>query len=268
MAYLGGRLDEVALDRYAQADDGSVWYLGEDVFDYAHGTVSATEGTWLAGRDGPAAMIMPAKPKVGDVFRTENADGIVFEEVTVKTVGKTVAGPHGPVRGAMVGQELHSDGTHEDKVFAPAYGEFRTAGGGDLEAMALAVPADALKGPPPPELHALSTGSGAVLESARIGDWPAATATLGHLDSAWSAVRAGRPPPMVAARLGGSLAALSSGSATASPPRSPLPRAPSSTRGLRGLRSAADARNLPAAGDHPARLGARMRNLAASAPSG
>src|SRR6266498_2902874 len=73
VAYLDGRLEEVALDRYAQADDGSVWYFGEDVFEYRNGVVATTEGTWLAGRDGPPAMIMPAKPKVGDVYRTENA---------------------------------------------------------------------------------------------------------------------------------------------------------------------------------------------------
>src|SRR4029450_10646 len=41
MAYLDGRLEEVALDRYAQADDGSVWYLGEDVFDSRKGAVWA-----------------------------------------------------------------------------------------------------------------------------------------------------------------------------------------------------------------------------------
>jgi len=63
MAYLDGRLEEVALDRYAQADDGSVWYLGEDVFDYRNGAIAFTEGTWLAGRDAlPGAMIMPAEP--------------------------------------------------------------------------------------------------------------------------------------------------------------------------------------------------------------
>jgi hypothetical protein len=33
VAYLDGRIQEVALDRYAQADDGSVWYFGEDVAD-------------------------------------------------------------------------------------------------------------------------------------------------------------------------------------------------------------------------------------------
>ena len=29
VAFEGGRIEEVALDFYAQADDGSVWYLGE-----------------------------------------------------------------------------------------------------------------------------------------------------------------------------------------------------------------------------------------------
>ncbi|TMK59278.1 MAG: hypothetical protein E6G60_14780, partial [Actinobacteria bacterium] len=37
MAFLDGRIEEIAIDRYAQADDGSVWYFGEDVFDYRHG---------------------------------------------------------------------------------------------------------------------------------------------------------------------------------------------------------------------------------------
>src|SRR5918995_113446 len=83
VAFLGGRLHEVALDWYAQADDGSVWYLGEDVFNYDEGAIADTDGTWVAGEDAPIAMIMPARPRVGDVYRPENAPGVVFEEVTV-----------------------------------------------------------------------------------------------------------------------------------------------------------------------------------------
>jgi hypothetical protein len=63
---------EVAVDVYAQADDGSVWYLGEDVVDYERGVAAPTAGTWRVGLDGPAAMIMLAHPRVGDVYRTEN----------------------------------------------------------------------------------------------------------------------------------------------------------------------------------------------------
>ena len=41
VAYLDGRIVEVALDFYAQADDGSLWYLGEDVADYESGKIFA-----------------------------------------------------------------------------------------------------------------------------------------------------------------------------------------------------------------------------------
>ena len=96
VAFLGGRIEEVAYDLYAQADDGSVWYFGEDVFDFRDGAIVVTEGTWLAGRDGPAAMIMPADPQVGDVYRTENAPGFVFEEVTVGSVSRDPRRATGP----------------------------------------------------------------------------------------------------------------------------------------------------------------------------
>jgi hypothetical protein len=206
LAYLNGRITEVALDRYARADDGSVWYLGEDVFDYERGVVSATEGTWLAGREGPAAMIMPAHPQVGDVYRPENAPGIVFEEVTVKSVGKTLVGPSGPVGRAMIAHELHSDGSQEDKLFAPGYGEFRTAGDGDLEALALAVPADALAGRAPRELRALIVSARAILESARVEDWETASASLRRTKLPWGTLREGHLPQSISGRLSKTIA--------------------------------------------------------------
>ena len=43
------------------------------------------------------------------------------------------------------------DGATEEKTFAPGYGEFYTAGGGDIEALALAVPTDAAEGDSPAE---------------------------------------------------------------------------------------------------------------------
>ena len=146
VAYLDGRIHEVAIDWYAQADDGSVWYFGEDVFNYEDGKVADTKGTWAAGDTTPAAMIVPANPQVGDVYRPENAPGIAFEEVRVAKVDQDVAGPSGNIRGAIEVNELHMDGTREGKVFAPGYGEFSTGSpGGDLEAASLASPTD----PPP-----------------------------------------------------------------------------------------------------------------------
>jgi hypothetical protein len=169
VAYLDGRIEEVALDHYAQADDGSVWYFGEYVFNFEDGVIVDTAGTSFAGVDGPAAMIMPADPQVGDVYRSENVPGVVFEEVRIASVDETVTGPHGPVEGALIASELHADGAREDKTFAPDYGEFFTGSGGDVEAMTLAVPADALSAPIPAELETLSHGADDVFDSAPIG---------------------------------------------------------------------------------------------------
>ena len=167
VAYLDGRIHEVAIDWYAQADDGSVWYFGEDVFNYEDGKVADTKGTWAAGDKTPAAMIMPANPQVGDVYRPENAPGIAFEEVRVDKVDQDVAGPSGNISGAMEVNELHMDGTREGKVFAPGYGEFSTGSpGGDLEAVSLASPTDRRQGAAPGEFGALSTAVGDVSEAA------------------------------------------------------------------------------------------------------
>ena len=204
MAFIDGRIEEVALDFYAQADDGSVWYLGEDVFDYSgtKGLIDATAaGTWLAGRDGPAEMIMPADPQVGDAHRPENIPGIAFEEVVIKRVDKTVDGPAGPVEGAMVARELHDDGTHSDKVFAPGYGEFYTAHQGEVEAMALAVPTDALDGPVPPELQALSAAADDLLDPALSGSWSSLAAAEKAAAGAWDRYRTGDLPPRLAAEM-------------------------------------------------------------------
>jgi hypothetical protein len=328
VAYVDGRLDEVALDRYAQADDGSVWYLGEDVYDYGNGAIAITEGTWLAGREGPAAMIMPAHPKVGDVYRTENVPGIVFEEIKIKSVDRLLDGPSGPISGGLVADELHGDGTYDHKIFAPGYGEFRTTGGGDLEALALAVPKDALHGSPPAELDTLAIAARAILESARIEEWGTVAATLERMTAAWAKLQTAAPPPLIAPRLSDALSALTSAvkerrlariaQAAIDVEQSALDlelrfRAPaaidaarfelwtqqlrvdaaakdlpgvtgdvatlewirdrfadsldSSRRrdlnaGLRGLRAATDAENLPAAADHAARLASQLRDVA------
>jgi hypothetical protein len=193
VAHLGGRLTEVAYDFYAQDDTGAVWYFGEGVFNFKDGAIANTHGTWIAGKDGPAAMIMPADPKVGDVYRPENIPGFVFEEVTVKAVGQTLAGPLGRVGGGLVIEELHMDGGTEAKAFAPGYGEFLTAGGGDVEALALAVPTDAVSEPAPAELGALESGAAGVFDAAQSGDWKAARSAVKKMTAAGAAVRAEAP---------------------------------------------------------------------------
>jgi hypothetical protein len=200
IAYSERRIVEVALDFFAQADDGSVWYFGEDVFNYEDGVVADQEGTWLAGRDGPAGMIMPARPRPGDVYRPENIPGFVFEEVTVRSVGETIDGPRGPVAGAVRTREHLMENTFEDKAFAPGYGEFLIQAEDELIRVALAVPTDALEGPPPAELQILATEAAAMFDAAQTGDWTAASARMENVSSAWHRYEAEEPPGLLGAQ--------------------------------------------------------------------
>ncbi|MGH9289702.1 MAG: hypothetical protein ACRD0V_15660 [Acidimicrobiales bacterium] len=210
VSYLDGRIHEVALDWYAQDDAGNVWYFGEDVFNYEDGVVADTDGSWIAGEDGPPGMIMPADPVVGQAYRPENIPELVFEEVVVKTLDLTVDGPRGPVAGAMVGTENHLlEGNYEDKTFAPGYGEFTSGVGANLEALALAVPTDAQSGGVPAELETVSQGAREIFAAAESGDWGAATQALETMTGAWDTHRAtGAVPPLLDVQMGQALDAL------------------------------------------------------------
>jgi hypothetical protein len=210
VSYLDGRIHEVALDWYAQADDGAVWYFGEDVFNFQDGVVADTDGSWLAGKDGPPGMIMPADPRLGAAYRPENIPGFVFEEVVVKSAGQTVPGPRGPVPGAIVGQENHLiEGVYEDKTFAPGYGEFRSGVGENLEALAIAVPTDARPGGVPAELATISQGANDIFADAAAGNWDVATATLDAMKAAWATHEAtGTVPPLLDTQMTRALDAL------------------------------------------------------------
>jgi hypothetical protein len=208
VAYTSGRLREVAYDFYAQDDNGAVWYFGEDVFNFKDGFLSDTHGTWIAGKDGPAAMIMPADPQVGDVYRPENIPGLVFEEVTVKGTDLTLQGPLGPVEGGLKIEELHLlDKVREEKTFGSGYGEFLTGGAGDVEAISLAVPTDRLEGPTPAELTTLQDGAAQIHGQAKLGG--SAKSTVEGMNAAWQAFRSsGQVPNNIEPLMSGSLETL------------------------------------------------------------
>jgi hypothetical protein len=209
VAFLDGRIEEVAYDLYAQADDGSVWYFGEDVFNFADGAIADTHGTWIAGIDGPAAMIMPADPQVGDVYRPENIPGLVFEEVTVVSTDETLDGPFGPIEGGLLVRELHMDGETEDKQFAPGYGEFYTAAGGDVEALTMAVPADAADGAEPEQLAALIDEPHALIAALAESDAGGAEQALDAIAVAHEAYPADEIPALLGPLLDESVERLS-----------------------------------------------------------
>ncbi len=203
VAYADGRIAETAIDYFAQADDGSVWYFGEDVTNYEDGVVTDHDGTWLAGRDGPPGMIMPAHPKVGDVYRPENIPGLVFEETTVRAVGLTVNGPSGPVTGAIRVEEHPAAAAVETKVFAPGYGEFDATVPDDDEHVrsALAIPTDQRRGREPGALDRLSDAGQLIARGARADSWAQLDARVGALHHEWDELARTPLPPLLSRQM-------------------------------------------------------------------
>ena len=102
---------------------------------------------------------MPAQPKAGDVYRSEDIPNVVFEENTVEGVNEThEKGPRGPVTGVMRTKELHMDAKFEAKSFAPGYGEFLSLG----ENAVVAIPIDVLSTPEPAEIAVILTGANVI----------------------------------------------------------------------------------------------------------
>jgi hypothetical protein len=121
--YAGGKLAEVTLDYFAQDDDGTVYYLGEDVDEYRNGRVTGHSGAWLLGRDTQKpGVLMPAHPKVGDRFRSEDVPKITREADEVVSVSETVTVPAGTWTNCVKIREKASDGATEYKFYAPGIG--------------------------------------------------------------------------------------------------------------------------------------------------
>ncbi len=208
IAYVGREVAEVAVDYFAQADDGSVWYFGEEVDNYEDGRVADHGGSWLAGRDGPPGLIMPADPQVGDVYHPENIPGLVYEEVTVQATGETVEGPRGPVTGAARVEEHLMEGTTEHKVFAPGYGEFRAEAEDELVTMAIAVPTDSVSGEMPAELAALRGAARALFDAAPSGIANALSEQVDNAADAWQRLEGENLPKLLAEQAAEAVAAL------------------------------------------------------------
>ena len=123
-SYLEGELIEVAMDYYAQGDDGSVWYFGEDVTYYEQGKVTSHEGSWLTGQDDALpGLLIPADPQVGLVFWSEDvaAQGI-SERNEIVEIAATIDTPAGPRTDGLIISAFQDDGTTEEKTYVPSLG--------------------------------------------------------------------------------------------------------------------------------------------------
>ena len=113
-AYEDGQLAEVALDYFAQDDNGTVYYLGEEVDEYKDGKIISHDGSWMLGKDTAVpGVIMPAKPKLGDRFRSEDVSAEIGEIDEIVSLSEDVKVPAGTYKDCLKIKESLADGTTE-----------------------------------------------------------------------------------------------------------------------------------------------------------
>ena len=119
-----GKLVESTLDYYAQADDGTVFYMGEDVTDIRDGKVLNNRGTWLYGRNTDRmGVAMPPSPKLGDQWRFEDVPGITTESNRVEEIGLRARAGGRLFNDVIRVQEfIQPEGEIEYKLYAPGVG--------------------------------------------------------------------------------------------------------------------------------------------------
>jgi hypothetical protein len=117
-------LIEISRNFYAQTQDGTVCYFGEDVDIYEGGVVVSHEGAWRADDRGNApGIFMPADPQPGMTFQQEAAPGIAEDTATVTRRGRTVTVPAGTFADTITVRDFNPlDGSKGTKVYAPGVG--------------------------------------------------------------------------------------------------------------------------------------------------
>ena len=90
--FKNGQLVEETRDYLAQHKSGDVWYFGEDVSNYADGTLKDHSGSFLHGKDGAKAGIwMKAEQRVGDSYRQEYYRGHAEDMRDIVETGLSVS---------------------------------------------------------------------------------------------------------------------------------------------------------------------------------
>jgi hypothetical protein len=132
---------EDTYDWYATDTSGAVWYLGEDTRAYRAGHVVSTAGSWRAGEArATPGLIMPAHPRVGDVYRQEYRRGEAEDVARVIGVDDTVSVPMGRFAHCVTTEDSSplEPAVREHKSYCPGVGLVReTAVTGGAERMEL-----------------------------------------------------------------------------------------------------------------------------------
>ncbi len=125
--YHDGELVKTTEDFFAQAPDGTVYYLGERVDELHDGQVVGHEGAWLAEPNGsPPGLFMPPAPTVGKTFDQEQIPGVAEAQSKVIAIDQMVTSASGTFSGCIQTEDIDVlDGTTEQKYYCPDVGLVR-----------------------------------------------------------------------------------------------------------------------------------------------
>lgn len=122
---VNGRVVEISRNYFAQNEDGTVCYFGEDVdvFD-EDGNVTSHSGAWRADGDRfLPGIFMPGSPQVGQAFQQEIAPGIAEDQSKIVALGERTQVPAGTFEDTVSMLDRDPLGGGEDvKVYARGIG--------------------------------------------------------------------------------------------------------------------------------------------------
>jgi hypothetical protein len=120
-----GQVVEISRNYFAQTQDGTVCYFGEevDIFD-EDGDVTSHAGAWRAdGKANLPGIFMPSAIQVGLAFQQEFAPGIAEDQAKIVALGDATEVPEGTFADTVTfldGNPL--DGSEDTKVYARGIG--------------------------------------------------------------------------------------------------------------------------------------------------
>jgi len=123
-----GIVREDTFDWYATDTSGAVWYLGENTRAYQAGHAVSAAGSWRAGQArATAGLIMPAHPRVGDVYRQEFRPGVAEDLARVLSVDDSVSVPMGRFAHCVTTEDWSplEPAVREHKSYCPGVGLVR-----------------------------------------------------------------------------------------------------------------------------------------------
>jgi hypothetical protein len=115
-----GRVLEISRNYFAQAQDGTVCYFGEEVDIYdENGDVTSHAGAWRAGGGNAPGIFMPSSPQVGQAFHQEIAPGVAEDQAKVVALGERTQVPAGTFEDTVTMLDRNPlDGSEDTKVYA------------------------------------------------------------------------------------------------------------------------------------------------------